>query len=768
MIAIMGKTLIIVESPAKSKTIQKFLGDQYEILASYGHVRDLPARSLGVNIDKNFEPKYQALKDKATVLKKLKSESKKSDLVLIATDPDREGEAIAWHIAHAITMKGTQIKRIVFNEITESAIKDAIDHSREIDMKLVNAQQARRVLDRLIGYKLSPILSKKIRKGLSAGRVQSVAAKLICDREKLILAFIPEEYWEIKADVAHEKDLFSAQVVAHGDPKSKLSIPNESVATDVSSAIESGTLGINSIKVSPLKRQAPPPYITSTLQQDAARKLNWTTKKVMMIAQQLYEGVEINGEPTGLITYMRTDSTRISNEALDQLRSHIQSSYGDTYLPKKPNFFKSKSGAQDAHEAIRPTSVTQTPAKLTPILSGDHLKLYQLIWNRFVASQMTPCQLQRTTILFHSTPGDYYLRTSGQVVLFDGFTTLYTSPDDEESKVKGQLPPLKESDTVTLKQVHSEQKFTQPPARYTEASLVKEMEEKGIGRPSTYSPTLSTILDRGYVEKNNKSLCPTELGMVVNEQLDQFFNEVIDIQFTATMETHLDEITEGKYEWQSIVDEFYTPFSSLLDKANEDMEDIKFGERHLGQDPATQENVYVKIGRFGPMIQLGDPDPEDKTKKPKFSSFLPHQDPETVTLEEALELLSLPKEIGLHDGEPITAAIGKYGPYLRYKDAFYSLTDRDPTQVQLDEAVDLIKVQQEQKAKKVIQLFDDHDPVVQVLNGRYGPYINSDKKNYRIPKSQDPEALTLDDCLALIESQKKNKGKGRKKKGASK
>lgn len=590
----MKKNLVIVESPAKAKTILQYLGDNYLIKASMGHVRDLPTRTLGIDVDAQFAPSYQVLKDKKKLVTELKSLAKKSETVFIATDPDREGEAIAWHIQQALGLSESEVHRIVFNEITKTAVQNAIQNSRSINHHLVDAQQARRVLDRLIGYKLSPILSKKIRRGLSAGRVQSVAVKLICDREKAILAFVPEEYWVLQSQLNTSEGLLTVTLCAKDSPDEKYSIHDEATATAVAEILRQSTYQIHSIKQSDVSRNPAAPFITSTLQQEASRKLNWTTKKTMMVAQQLYE--------SGLITYMRTDSFRISDEAADAAKHYIQTTFGKPYLPTTKKATKQVKGAQDAHEAIRPSYVDKAPTTLKGELGADEQKLYTLIWNRFIASQMAQAKFKATQILVHTEPKtpSYFLKATGSVMAFDGFMRVYLEgKDHEEEDSEKTLPPVTEKSSLALKAVASAQKFTQPPHRYSEATLIKEMEERGIGRPSTYSPTISTVLERGYVEKDKKQLIPTDLGKLTDQKLGEFFSEIIDIDFTAEMEKQLDEIMDGKYVWQDVVAKIYSPLVISLKKADAEMEKVNTDKPTDELCEKCNAPMIIKEGRFG-------------------------------------------------------------------------------------------------------------------------------------------------------------------------
>ncbi|RAP28699.1 type I DNA topoisomerase [Candidatus Marinamargulisbacteria bacterium SCGC AG-343-D04] len=766
----MAKYLVIVESPAKCKTISKFLGKDYDLAASFGHVRDLPGKKLGVDIDNDFSPSYEVMKDKSKIIKELTSASKKSDLVYIATDPDREGEAIAWHIIEATKCPKDKIRRIVFNEITEPAIKDAIKSSREIDIDLVNAQQARRVLDRLIGYKLSPLLSKKIQRGLSAGRVQSVAVKIICDREKAILAFEPKEYWVIESLLKTDKhDEFTARLVAKGSLNNKYEVSDEKTASTVKQELEEASHSVDSIKKSRIRRNPALPFITSTLQQEASRKLNWSAKKTMMMAQQLYEGVSIDGESIGLITYMRTDSTRLSDTAISAAKSYIKSTFSDKYLGIPAKTKKKETKVQDAHEAIRPSSTDYPPKKIESEVSSDHFRLYKLIWDRFIASQMAAAEYDRTQVVVKSTHhnNSYFSRASGSILVFDGFTRVYmegyddSSKDDADNKTR-LLPELSDNQSLNLGNVDTEQKFTQPPPRFSEATLVKELEELGIGRPSTYAPTLSTIQDRGYIEKDQKKLFPSELGFVTNDKLEEFFHSVLDLKFTATMENKLDDIQEGKCEWKSLVSEYYTPLGKMIETANKDMEKVSVGERHLGKDPKSGKDVIVKIGRYGPMAQIGLATDDDK---PTFAGIDDDHDIKTITLEEALALFNFPKTLGQFEDNDVIVSRGRFGPYVKLDSQFVSIPkDMSIHDITLDLAIELIHEKRKKDKEKIIKIFDDQDPPIQLLNGPYGAYLKKGKTNYRLPKGTEAKELTLEQCLEIIKNPPKPKRRPKKKK----
>jgi DNA topoisomerase I len=603
----LAKKLVIVESPAKAQTLKKFLGKDFEVTASGGHVRDLPPKSLGVKIDKDFAPNYTILKGKEKIVKDLKKAADKAEVVFLAPDPDREGEAIAWHL-QALLGQDKKIKRIEFNEITKDAVTSAVKHPREIDMARVNAQQARRILDRLVGYKLSPLLWKKVRKGLSAGRVQSVAVRLICEREEEIKAFKAEEYWDIFANLNNDQQAaFAAKLVAKGTeslgvrPSEKGQVINsEAGAKQILAELEGASYTVSAITKKEQLRHPAPPFITSTLQQEASRKLGFTAKRTMSVAQKLYEGIDLQDEGRhGLITYMRTDSVRIANEAETAVREHISNIFGAEYLPDQPIKYKKKKQAQDAHEAIRPTSVQRHPDKIKESLKPDEFKLYDLIWKRFLACQMKPAVIDQTAVDIQAK--DYRFRANGSVIKFDGFIKVYTESEDEETEkeAEGLLPALKEGEVLSLRELKPEQHFTQPPARYNEASLVKELEKRGIGRPSTYAPIMSTIQDRGYVEKEGRALKPTEIGITTNGLLVKHFPVIMDIKFTARMEDELDEIAEEKMEWTDTLKEFYEPFSKALAEADVKMEKVKKEVATDEKCPDCGKPVVIRQGRYG-------------------------------------------------------------------------------------------------------------------------------------------------------------------------
>lgn len=595
----MSETLVIVESPAKAKTIGKFLGSHYKVIASNGHVRDLPKSQMGVDVEHDFEPKYITLRGRGEVLEKIRKEAKKADKIYLATDPDREGEAISWHLAHILHLDPASKCRIVFNEITANAVKSSIKNARPIDMRLVDAQQARRVLDRLVGYKISPILWAKVQKGLSAGRVQSVATRIICDREQEIMDFVPEEYWSITAHLHEKNSKKNFDAKYYGEDGKKRELRSEAEAKSVLDRIEGAAFTVSELKTGEKTRHAAPPFTTSSMQQEATRKLGFTTKRTMMVAQQLYEGIDIGGKgPVGLISYIRTDSVRVAKEAQDAAITYIGKRFGERYVPAKPNVYKGRASAQDAHEAIRPTLIDNEPQKIKEHLSNDQFKLYKLVYERFLASQMSDARYATTTASIDAN--GCIFRANGVRTLFDGFTAVYTEGRDDVQEKEVTLPELHENDTLERTKIDSEQRFTQPPPRYTEATLVKTLEEKGIGRPSTYSPTISTIIDRGYVSREKKLLVPTELGFVVTGLMCEHFSDIADVKFTAGMEEKLDGVESGKDEWKTVIREFYGPFKIALDKAEKEIEIIDIPDEisDVKCDKCGALMVY-KTGRYG-------------------------------------------------------------------------------------------------------------------------------------------------------------------------
>jgi DNA topoisomerase-1 len=773
----MAKNLLIVESPAKAKTINRYLGSDFEVLASYGHVRDLPSRDGAVDTENNFSMHYELSEGSKKHVDKIVKATRKAEAVYLATDLDREGEAISWHIYEILKEKKLAEKvtfyRVEFSEITKSAILDAVANPRDLSMDLVNAQQARRALDHLVGFTLSPLLWKKIKPGLSAGRVQSPALRMIVEREREIEAFNAREYWTIEADLEKAEHPFTANLVRlEGEKYRQFDIQDEKRATTVRDQLlthANGQLKADRITRKERKRRPSPPFITSTLQQDASRKLRFSAQKTMRTAQTLYEGIEINGQTEGLITYMRTDSVTLSNDALADIRRQITDQFGQDYLPETPNFYKTKSkNAQEAHEAIRPTSAGLIPDKIKSSLNNDQFRLYELIWKRTLACQMTPAKMDTVAVEFDCGTGASF-RANGSVVTFPGFLAAYeVSKPESENKAESRLPDMQEGDVLKLNEIRSEQHFTEPPPRYSEASLVKAMEEYGIGRPSTYASIMSTLVRRYYVELDKRRFTPTDTGRVVERFLENHFNEYVDYEFTARLEDELDAISRGEEDWIPLLESFWKPF---VKRVNEKQESVDRGEakgaRVLGTDPKTDKPISVRLGRYGPHAQIGTRDDEEK---PTFAGLRPGQSMETITLEEALELFKLPRELGVTpEGEKVFAAIGRFGPYIRFDSKFVSLKDVDPHEVTLEHALKLIAEKKEFEANRIIKTFDGTD--IQVLRGRYGPYITDGNKNARMPKDREPESLTQAECEELIAAapdRKRGKKKVSKKKATRK
>ncbi|MFT5139654.1 MAG: DNA topoisomerase-1 [Lysobacterales bacterium] len=764
----MAKNLLIVESPAKATTINRYLGEDFEVLASYGHVRDLPSKDGAVDTENSFAMQYELGEGSKKHVDRIIKAAKKAEAVYLATDLDREGEAISWHIYEILREKGLAEKktfyRVEFSEITPRAIKDAVANPRELSMNLVNAQQARRALDHLVGFNLSPLLWKKIKTGLSAGRVQSPALRMIVEREREIEAFDPQEYWSIEADLIKNESGFVANLVRlDGDRFRQFDISDGDKATLVKDSLlarAGGKLRADRVKRSERKRRPSPPFITSTLQQDASRKLRFTAQKTMRTAQQLYEGVKIQGVSEGLITYMRTDSVALSNDALSDIRSQIKAQFGDDYLPEKPNFYKSKSkNAQEAHEAIRPTSASTTPEKLRAFLNDDQFRLYELIWKRTMACQMTPALLDTVAVEFDCGP-DASFRANGSVITFPGFLAAYevTAPKGEEES-ESRLPNINEGDIVDVEAIRAEQHFTEPPPRFSEASLVKTLEEYGIGRPSTYASIISTLMRRQYVELDRRRFTPTDTGRVVAQFLGTHFSHYVDYEFTAKLEDDLDAVSRGEAEWIPLLEEFWKPFiEQVQDKQETVSRDEAKQVRVLGKDPKTGKDVSVRLGRYGPHAQIGHRDDEDK---PQFAGLRAGQSLETISLEDTLELFKLPRHLGeTEEGEEVVASIGRFGPYIRYGSKFVSMKEDDPHTVSLERALILVAEKKEFEANRIILEFEGTD--IQVLKGRYGPYITDGNKNARIPKDQEPEELTLAQCEELIAAAPERK-RGRKK-----
>ena len=763
----MHKNLVIVESPAKAKTIEKFLGQDYKVMSSYGHIRDLKTKEFSIDIENNYAPEYVVSADKKKLVSELKKESSLAKEILLASDEDREGEAIAWHLSEVLGLKPENTKRIVFHEITKSAILKALENPRGIDLNLVNAQQARRVLDRIVGFEVSPILWRKVKPALSAGRVQSVAVRLIVERERDIKDFVSEASYRVVATF----QLPDGTTLLNAKLNKRLKDKKEALA--FLESCKGCEFKIEDIVKKPVKKSPAPPFTTSTLQQEAARKLGYSVTQTMMIAQRLYE--------SGYITYMRTDSVNLSSLALNTSKEAIVGSYGDRYYKLRKYQTKSK-GAQEAHEAIRPTYMS------APEISGNaqEKRLYDLIFKRTIASQMADAELERTTISISigNNEKEKFVAT-GEIITFDGFLHVYMESIDEDSESEmenGLLPPVVKNDILSMKNITSTERFTQRPPRYTEASLVHRMEELGIGRPSTYAPTIQTIQNRGYVIRGDKDgtersfnililkndkisdtdkteitgadrnkLMPTDIGTVVNNFLIEYFPNILDYNFTANVEKEFDTIAEGKLEWTTAMNKFYTVFHPIVEKVAAVKTEHKVGERQLGIDPKSGKPVFVKIGRYGPIAQIGVANPEDKKDKPSFASLLKDQSIETITLEEALNLFALPRVVGEYEGEELVAGIGRFGPFIRHNGVFISIPKTlDPMTITTEEATELVEDKRKKEQERYIKTFDE-EPELEILNGRFGPYIAFKGKNYKIPKTSEPAALTLEDCRKIIE-----------------
>jgi DNA topoisomerase-1 len=765
----MSENLVIVESPAKAKTIEKFLGKDFRVVSSFGHIRDLAKKNLGIDIEKNFTPHYEIPKDKVKVVNELKKAAKDSTNIWIASDEDREGEAIAWHLASVLGLDLATTRRIVFHEITKDAISNAISNPRQVDMNLVNSQQARRILDRIVGFEISPVLWKKVQPSLSAGRVQSVAVRLIVEREREIIGFKPESAFRVTA-IFYPSDKKENSVLKAEASKR---FQNEDEALRFIEQCSKALFSVGNVTVKPGTRSPAPPFTTSTLQQEAYRKLGFSVSQTMAVAQKLYEG--------GKITYMRTDSTNLSKLALSKSKEAIVAEYGEKYSKTRQYKTKSK-GAQEAHEAIRPAY----PDQSTIQGNLNEKKLYDLIWKRTIASQMADAEIEKTTISINMDNSPVTFQSAGEVVKFDGFLRVYTESTDTESGDEDNpiIPKVSVGMNLAYENITATQKYTTPPPRYTEASLVKKLEELGIGRPSTYAPTISTIQNRGYVlredrpgekrdikiinlakgritqsvkteiaGKEKSKLFPQDIGMIVNDFLMENFPEIVDYNFTAEIEEQFDEIAGGKLKWTGMLEKFYEPFHKTVTNTLESKE-RKTGVRLLGNHPETGEPVTVRMGRFGPVAQIGT---TENDEKPRFASLPKNLLLETITFEEALNLFRLPRSLGEYEGTEIVVGIGRFGPYIRHKSKFYSLKKDvdDPYSITLGRAIEIINEKNESDSKKVIRDFGD----IMLLNGRYGPYLVKDKKNYRLPKGTDTEKLTREECLAIIEKNDKTKKK---------
>ncbi|TDR23788.1 DNA topoisomerase I [Marinicella litoralis] len=766
----MAENLLIVESPAKAKTIEKYLGKGHKVLASYGHVRDLLAKTGAVIPENDFELKYVDVERNKKHIDAIVKAAKKANTIYLATDLDREGEAISWHVVEILKdrklLKGKDIKRVVFSEITKSAIQEAVANPREISIELVDAQQARRALDYLVGFNLSPLLWKKVRRGLSAGRVQSPALRLIVQREDEINAFIKEEYWTIHGQMALGKEAFESNLnIYAGNKLKKFDINNQELADKALAQLRSQAgqqLTVTELTQRERKRKPAAPFITSTLQQEAARKLGFTARKTMQIAQQLYEGMEINGQSQGLITYMRTDSLNLANDAISEIRAVIQNKYGAQQVPEKPNHYKSKSkNAQEAHEAVRAVSAQLIPAEIKKYLDHDQFRLYDLVWKRTLASQMINATIGTVSADF--TFGDgHNLRANGSTIIEKGFLAVYEEGLDDGKKDNNKekhLPNLKKGDVVDVSEINGVQHFTEPPPRYSEASLVKALEEFGIGRPSTYASIISTLLNRDYVELESKRFIPTDIGKVVARFLEAHFKDYVDYEFTARLEDALDAVSRGEKEWKPLMKEFWDPFIKLVEEKEESVSrDEAQYKRELGIDPESGKPMSVRVGKYGTFVQIGTRDDEDK---PKFAGLLPGQKLDTITFEEAIALFDLPRDLGeTSEGEKVSANIGRFGPYVRYGNKFVSIKEGDPYSITFEEALVIIQEKKIADANRIIQTFDDG---IQVLNGRWGPYVTDGNKNGKILKDQDPKALTHEECIEILAKAPEKKKRGKKK-----
>lgn len=768
------RNLVIVESPAKAKTIEKFLGKDYSVASSFGHVRDLPRKDISIDIENGFQPNYVVSTDKKKIVTELKKKVKESDVVWLASDEDREGEAIAWHLFEVLKLEKKETKRIVFNEITKEAIQKAIKNPKEINYELVDAQQARRVLDRIVGYELSPVLWRKVKAANSAGRVQSVAVRLIVDREREINKFQSESSYRVTSDFLYKKAKLKAEL--------NTKIADYKEVKRLLATFKDATFKITDVTKKEGTRNPTAPFTTSSLQQEANRKLGYSVSQTMVVAQQLYEA--------GLITYMRTDSTNLSDNALGQISNVVTEKYGEQYLKIRKYSPKSQN-AQEAHEAIRPSNFSEANPSLT---DNQQKKLYKLIYNRAIASQMSAAIIEKTKISISNGDAKYYFAANGEIIKFDGFMKVYIESTDQEAPTEtAVLPEVTVGDAVDYERISARETFTKHPPRYTEASLVRKLEELGIGRPSTYAPTISTVQKRNYVLNDTrdgversykaleltrevldeltkveltgaekKKLFPTDVGIVVTDYLVEHFTSILDFKFTANIESQFDEISNGKKKWQDVMSEFYTPFHDSVEEAKQ-VQGTTSGERLLGVDPKTEKNLYVKVGRYGPMAQLGDISDEEGAEKPKFASLLKTQSIETISFDEAMELFKLPRVLGMHpDGKEVKANIGRFGPYVQLGSTFASIpkkdVDYDVMSIDLAQAVALIDEKIEKDKKKTINIFVENEQEIKVLNGRYGPYITYKKKNYKIPKDQEAEKLTKEACLELISEQGTSKG----------
>ena len=764
----MADNLVIVESPAKAKTIKKYLGRDFDVLASYGHVRDLVPKEGAVDPDNGFAMKYQALEKNERHVETIARSLRKAKALYLATDPDREGEAIAWHLKEMLSARGDldgkDVHRVVFYEITRNAIREAVGQPRGLSLELVNAQQARRALDYLVGFNLSPLLWKKVRRGLSAGRVQSPALRMICEREEEIGAFVAQEYWTIEGEGSHSSQSFPLKLLEYrGQKVEQFSFTNETQAREVERAIRAaagarpeggGELRVLAIDRKQRRRNPAPPFTTSTLQQEAARKLGFNARRTMRLAQQLYEGQDIGEGSVGLITYMRTDSVSLAAEAVREIREVAARLYGKDEVAEEPRVYKTKSkNAQEAHEAIRPTAASITPADVEGKIEDDLYRLYSLIWKRAVASQMSHALYDTVAVDMLAGPDGtqrHMLRANGSTLVKPGYISVYQEGTDDAKAADDSdhvLPPMNEGDAVHLSALRAEQHFTEPPPRYSEASLVKALEEHGIGRPSTYASIISTLQDREYVEMDSRRFVPTDIGKIVCRFLTHHFHRYVEYGFTAAMEDELDAVSRGEEDWTTPLEKFWKPFIRQVEKIEKTVTREQVAQaRELGHDAATGKPITVRMGRFGAFVQIGTKDDEEK---PRFAGLRPGQKMDALTLADALELFKLPRTLGeTLQGEAIVANVGRFGPYVKYGSKYASLKEDDPYTVTLERAREVIRLKQEADANRIIQDFAAEG--IQVLNGRYGPYITDRKKNAKIPKDRDPKLLTLEECRALL------------------
>ena len=776
----MPKHLLIVESPAKAKTINKYLGKDFTVLASYGHVRDLVPKEGAVDPDHGFAMRYDLIEKNEKHVEAIAKAAKGADDIFLATDPDREGEAISWHIAEILKERGLSdgkpMQRVVFTEITPRAIKEAMNQPRAIADDLVDAQQARRALDYLVGFNLSPVLWRKVQRGLSAGRVQSPALRMIVEREEEIEAFKAREYWSIEADCAHPTQHFTAKLIKlDGQKFEQFTITDGDTAEAARLRIQQaaqGRLHVTDVASKERKRRPAPPFTTSTLQQEASRKLGFTTRKTMQVAQKLYEGVAIGDEGTvGLISYMRTDSVNLSQDALAEIRDVIARDFGTEALPDKPNAYQTKSkNAQEAHEAVRPTSALRTPAQVARHLTDDERKLYELIWKRAVACQMIPATLNTVSVDL-SAGSAHVFRASGTTVVVAGFLAVYEEGKDsknaEDEDEGRKLPAMKPGDNVPLERIAADQHFTQPPPRFTEAALVKALEEYGIGRPSTYASIIQTLLFRKYTEMEGRSFKPTDVGRAVSKFLSSHFTQYVDYDFTAKLEDELDAVSRGEEQWVPLMERFWGPFKELVSDKSESLDRTDAGSaRVLGTDPGSGKEVSARIGRFGPMVQIGTVEDEEK---PKFASLQPGQSIYSISLEDALKLFDMPRVLGESNGEAVSVGIGRFGPFAKRGSTYASLKkEDDPYKIDLARAVFLVDEKEEIARNRVIKEFAGSD--IQVLNGRFGPYLSDGKLNGKIPKDREPASLSLEEVQQLMAETGKpaRKGFGAKKAVAKK